>query len=141
MSRLKETATNFQSRASFGASGQKNPVRLSNVRTTWLHADADMCQTMSKHRQGDALPAESYLLIEDLETGDVLMPLIYMKVRLPFDFPHVVELNWYLLMLLQLKRLENLLEYANYIPCTFSATNPPPCFDFREYLPQITVGN
>jgi hypothetical protein len=38
---------------------------LENVRTFWLHTDSE--------------PESKYLLLEDSDTGDILMPLIYMK--------------------------------------------------------------
>ena len=51
-------------------SGNPANIQLDNVNTIWLEAS----------------PTERYLLLEDPETGDVLMPLIYMK--------HVLEANY-----------------------------------------------
>lgn len=58
-------------RSAFDVSGSgASNIRLDNVTTMWLEAG----------------PRERYLLLEDPETGDVLMPLIYMK--------HILEANY-----------------------------------------------
>jgi hypothetical protein len=46
-----------------GQSGNPSNIRLNDVNPIWLEASA----------------TERYLLLEDTETGDILMPLIYMK--------------------------------------------------------------
>ena len=52
------------------SAGNPSNIRLESVNPIWL----------------DASPTERYLLLEDPETGDILMPLIYMK--------HVLEANY-----------------------------------------------
>eukprot|EP00890_Picochlorum_soloecismus_P002993 jgi/Picsp_1/3695/NSC_06532-R1_hypothetical protein CHLNCDRAFT_49352 [Chlorella variabilis] len=54
------------------APGNPANISLENVRTFWLHTNSE---TESK-----------YLLLEDSETGDVLMPLIYMKAILEANY-------------------------------------------------------
>ena len=59
-------------RTAYEASTSGNPanIKLDNVTPLWLEAG----------------PRERYLLLEDPETGDILMPLIYMK--------HILEANY-----------------------------------------------
>mmetsp|Transcript_6449 Transcript_6449/g.22188 ORF Transcript_6449/g.22188 Transcript_6449/m.22188 type:complete len:84 (+) Transcript_6449:165-416(+) len=49
---------------------QKNAPHLTDVRPPWL--------TVSE--------SETYLLVEDKETGDILMPLVYMKSVLEANY-------------------------------------------------------
>ena len=48
-----------------GSPGNPANISLENVRTFWLQTDSE--------------PESKYLLLEDSDTGDILMPLIYMK--------------------------------------------------------------
>ena len=67
-------------------------AKLSSVRTLWLHTKENKSESEGpsnkvEERGAEGLSGknltdspESFMLLEDLDTGDVLMPLVYMKV-------------------------------------------------------------
>lgn len=68
-------------------------AKLSSVRTLWLHTKEKKIKSegpSKKAEEGRGAEGasgknltdspESFMLLEDLDTGDVLMPLVYMKV-------------------------------------------------------------